>query len=78
MARWSRRAGCEWPEEPQPHASLDLDAFVPGPETQAFRVQSGCAPGIAIELWSGGGSGHAPGYDATFVDALLGWLLAQG
>ena len=78
VARWSRRAGCKWPQEPQLHASLDLDAFVPGPETQAYRVQTGCAPGIAIELWSGEGSGHAPGYDATFVDALLGWLLAQG
>ena len=78
VARWSRRAGCEWPEAPQPHATLDLDAFVPGLETQAFRVQSGCAPGIAIELWAGAGSGHAPGYDAAFVDALLEWLLAQG
>ena len=78
VARWSRRAGCEWPEDPQPHATLDLDAFVQGPETQAFRVQSGCAPGTAIELWSGEGSGHAPGYDDTFVDALVGWLLAQG
>ena len=77
-ARWSRRAGCEWPEEPEAHATLDLDAFVPGAETQAFRAQSGCAPGIAIELWRGEGSGHAPGYDATFVDALLEWLLAQG
>ena len=77
-ARWSRRAGCEWPEEPEAHATLDLDAFVPGAETQAFRAQSGCAPGIAIELWRGDGSGHAPGYDDTFVDALVEWLLAQG
>ena len=78
VARWSRRAGCDWPDDPQAHATLDLDAYVPGPETQAFRVQSGCAAGIAIELWVSEGSGHTPGYDDTFVDALLGWLLAQG
>ena len=78
VARWSERAGCQWPEDPQPYATLDLDAFVPGPETQAFRVQSGCAPGIAIELWRGEGSGHAPGYDDAFVGALVAWLLAQG
>ena len=78
VTRWSRRAGCDWPEELQPYASLDLDRFVPGPETQAFRVDSGCADGISIELWKGEGSGHVPGYGDAFLDALLDWLLAQG
>ena len=58
-------------------ATLDLDQYVPGAETQAFRVESGCAEGVAIELWKGSGSGHAPGYGGDFVDALVGWLVSQ-
>ncbi len=76
-ARWSRRAGCEWPEDPQQYATLDLDRSVPGSETQAFRLDSGCADGISIELWSGMGSSHSPDYGDAFVDALLDWLLSQ-
>ena len=75
--RWSQRAGCDWPANPRPYASLDLDEYVPGAETQAFRAESGCAEGISVELWIGLGSGHAPGYGEAFVDALLDWLLSQ-
>ena len=75
--RWSQRAGCQWPEDPQPYPALDLDQFVPGPETQAFRLESGCAEGISVELWRGEGSDHFPGYGDAFVDALLDWLLSQ-
>ena len=78
VMRWSRRAGCDWPENPQPYAALDLDQFVAGTETQAFRLESGCAEGINIELWMGEGSGHSPNYGDAFVDALVGWFLAQG
>ena len=78
VTRWSRRAGCGWPEHTQPYASFDQDQFVPGPETQALRLDSGCAEGINIELWMGEGSGHSPNYGDAFVDALVGWFLAQG
>ena len=77
VMRWSQRAGCEWPEHPQAYATLDLDQYVPGSATQAFRLESGCAEGINIELWMGAGSSHAPGYGDAFVDALVGWLLSQ-
>ena len=77
MMRWSRRAGCDWPENPRPYAALDLDRYVQGHETQAFRLESGCAEAISIELWMGVGSGHSPGYDDAFVDALVDWLLSQ-
>ncbi|MDE2716490.1 MAG: hypothetical protein OXI33_05675 [Chloroflexota bacterium] len=77
VTRWSRRAGCDWPEDLRPYATLDLDQYVPGSETQAFRLESGCADGITIELWMGEGSSHAPDYGDAFVDALLGWLLSQ-
>ena len=44
VTRWSRRAGCDWPEEAQPHATLDLDRYVAGAETQAFRLDVGLCP----------------------------------
>ena len=78
VKRWSRRAGCEWPEDLQSYATLDLDRYVPGSETQAFRLELGCAEGITIELWMGEGSSHGPGYGDAFMDALVGWLLSQG
>ena len=75
--RWSERAGCDWPEDPQPYATLDLDRYVPGSETEMLRLESGCAEGVSIELWVGEGSGHGPGYGEAFIDALLDWLLSQ-
>ena len=77
VSRWARRAGCDWPTEPQTVASLDLDEYVPGSETQVARPASGCAEGVTIELWTGVGSSHGPGYGDAFVDALLDWLLSQ-
>ena len=77
VTRWSGRAGCDWPEHPQPYATLDLDQYVPGSETQTFRLESGCADGIAIELWKGMNSSHSPDYGDAFVDALVDWLLSQ-
>ena len=78
VTRWSQRAGCNWPEDPDPYTTLDLDNYVPGPETKAFRLDSNCADGITIELWISEGSHHAPSYTTTFTDALLAWLLSQG
>ena len=77
VARWSQIAGCDWPEDPKPRATLDLDQYVPDAETQVFREASFCTDGINIELWKGNGSSHSPGYTETFIDALLSWLLAQ-
>ena len=77
VRRWGERAGCDWPEETEPYTTLDLDEYIPGSETRAFRLESGCTEGISIELWVGEGSGHGPGYGDAFVDALLEWLLAQ-
>ncbi len=77
VTRWSQRAGCNWPEDPDPYATLDLDEYVPGPETKAYRLESNCATGVTIELWTSEGSHHAPGYTTTFTNALLEWLLSQ-
>ena len=78
VTRWSRRAGCDWPERPS--ALCDPR---PGP-IRGGRRDAGIPPGIGvrrgvtIELWTGSGSSHAPGYGEAFVDALVGWLLSQG
>ncbi len=77
VTRWSQRAGCDWPENPEPYATLNLDQYVQGSETQTFRVESGCADGISIELWVGEGSNHSLGYGETFLNELLTWLLSQ-
>ena len=77
VTRWSRIAGCEWPEDPRPYEAFDFDQDVPGLETEAFELGPNCADGINIELWRGNGSNHGPGYAETFIDALLDWLLDQ-
>ena len=77
VVRYSQLAGCAWPADPEPYATLDLDQSVPGAETLVFRLQEGCAEGIAVELWKSEGSGHAPAYGDEFTDALLAWLLSQ-
>ena len=77
VTRWSQRAGCDWPENPEPYAILDIDRYTQGSETQKFRVESGCSDGTSIELWVGEGSSHSPGYGETFIDELLEWLLSQ-
>ena len=56
LMRWGERAGCEWPATSAEFAHytvLDLDMFVRGPETYAYRLESGCADGIDIQLWQG-------------------------
>lgn len=77
VMRWSERAGCGWPAGTSSYASLDLDQFAQGAETQAFRLEPVCKQGIEIELWIAGGSGHSMAFTDTFIDALLEWLLSQ-
>ena len=77
LSRWGRRAGCDSPGDPRPYSTFDLDQHVPGAETQAFRLESGCVEGITLELWKGEGSSHSPAYGDAFVDALLDWLLSR-
>ena len=76
-ARWSAKAGCDRPAELEAYATLDLDEYVPGDETRAYRAVSGCADGVSVELWASEGSGHTPAYGQAFRDALIQWLLSQ-
>ncbi len=77
VSRGAQQAGCEWPQVPQAYDTFAFDHYIPGAETHAYRVESGCPQGVNIELWTGEGSGHAPAYGDAFVDALLDWLLSQ-
>lgn len=77
VARSSRMAGCEWPEDLEPYAKVDLDDWFDGLETNLYRLETDCADELSIELWEGVGSGHSPGYGDAFIDAVLDWLLAQ-
>ena len=69
--------GCNWPENPEPYATLDLHQHVPGTETQVFRLDSVGTDGISIELWVGNDSSHSPGYGGNSLNKLLIWLLSQ-
>ena len=77
VSRGAQQAGCEWPQIPQAYDTFAFDHYIPGAETHAYRVESGCPQGINIELWTGEGSGHTPAYGDAFVNALLDWLLSQ-
>ncbi len=77
VARWSRIAGCEWPENSEPYATRDLDDWADGAETSLYRLDPNCTEGISIELWMGEGSSHSPDYGDAFINAVLEWLLAQ-
>ena len=77
LMRCGRHAGCDWPKYPEPYATLNLENYLLGPETLTFRMGTGCAEGINIELWIGLDGCHAPGYGDAFADALVHWLLAQ-
>lgn len=70
VTRWAGHDGCG--SARTPGASIELDAVVPGPETQPERF--GCTPPIAVELWTMEGSDHLPNMVETFAPTVLPWL----
>lgn len=54
----------------------DYDTAVSGEETRVGRHEN-CAPGGASELWSMEGSGHIPGFNTAWNDAVVDWLEAH-
>ena len=79
VTRWSQsEPGASGPNILSPMPPLIWTNSCREPETQVFRLESSCAEEISIELWMGEGSGHSPNYGEAFVDALVGWFLAQG
>ena len=44
VARWSRRAGCDWPQDPDPYAELDLGPVHPRRRNQAIPSRNPMPP----------------------------------
>ena len=76
IQRWARRAGCD-PERVEQLPSLDLDANLPGAETQVPRIREGCLDGITVELWTIDDADHLPFFADDWPDHLLDWLFNE-
>ncbi|MFN7132630.1 MAG: alpha/beta hydrolase family esterase, partial [Myxococcales bacterium] len=74
VAQWATRNGCAAALTPVSDR-LDLDTNVAGAETRVDRHLN-CARGAA-ELWTMEKSGHIPGLNATWPEAIYGFLQAH-
>ncbi len=74
LAQWLARDGCG--VDPTTLATVDFDKAVAGDETEQLQYP-GCPSNLAVEHWRMVGSGHIPGFNNTFRDALANWLLAR-
>jgi polyhydroxybutyrate depolymerase len=72
---WARRNGCRGPRAGAPER-LDLDRFVPGPETDVQRTAA-CPPGIDVTLFTIRGASHLPAFAPAFVETAWQWLMAH-
>ena len=76
--RWARRAGCD-PAVITDLEPLDIEVTAAGPETTRQRWETGCAPGLDIELWTMNEVPHLPVFQPRPFGALVAdWLLAHG
>ncbi|MCW5804499.1 MAG: hypothetical protein KIT31_19165 [Deltaproteobacteria bacterium] len=71
VERWAAFDGCSTTRTPG--APLDLDAVVPGAETQPEAFA--CSGGPGVELWTMTDSEHLPNMVDTFVPTVWPWLL---
>lgn len=67
--RWAERAGCSTPSTGAP---VDYDKGVVGAETEPVTYAD-CAADVA--LWRMNGSGHIPGVNDAWSDAVVAWVL---
>ena len=56
---------------------LDLDAGIPGAETQVIRYAVDCRPGGSAELWSIQGGAHSPNITNNFSRLIVEFLLGH-
>ena len=73
---WAAYDGCSPVGDPQP-VPLDIDATIPGDETQVVQYANGCAPGGSAELWTVNGGPHSPTFSADYKTLVIEWLLAH-
>jgi polyhydroxybutyrate depolymerase len=74
--RWAARAGCD-PTMTTAGEALDLDGEVPGAETTVTRWETGCDPGLDVELRTIVGGSHIPTPTPDFTPGIAAWLLAH-
>ncbi|MEW5987835.1 MAG: PHB depolymerase family esterase [Chloroflexota bacterium] len=77
VRQWAAHNGCD----PVPDTSLprlNLDATLPGDETQVARFDSNCAAGGSAELWTIQGGSHSPNFSDDFSRLVVEFLLAHG
>ncbi len=75
VERWAAYDGCALVGEPG--AALNLDASLPGAETQVTSYASGCARGGSAELWTIVGGSHVPSLSNDFSGLVIDFLYAH-
>ena len=75
VERWAAYDGCALVAEPG--AALDLDAGLPGAETQVTRYASECERGGSAELWTIVGGSHIPLLSDDFSGLVIDFLYAH-
>lgn len=73
VARFAEAAGCDLDAATEGER-LDLDASLPGDETDVLEYTRGCRRGLDAALWTIEGGGHLPVRSDTFVPNVLEWL----
>ena len=75
LATWTKSDACTGALRPT-GVTLDLDARVPGAETEVSEVD-GCPRGGEVVLWSMKGSVHAPKLTPTWAEAVFAFFVAH-
>ncbi len=73
---WAGYDGCSLVGTADP-TPIDIDATIPGDETDIVRYDTGCLPGGSAELWTVNGGPHSPTFSADYNNLVIEWLLAH-
>jgi polyhydroxybutyrate depolymerase len=73
---WAAYNGCSPVPDLTP-SPLDLDAGIPGAESDVSRYEAGCAPSGSAELWTIPGGPHSPSLTTGFREGLVDFVLGH-
>lgn len=76
VKRWATRAGCNM-NAGQRLDNMNLDALLPGAETNNYTYTTGCEPGITADLWKIRGGSHLPIPSEAFIPSIVRWMYAH-
>ncbi len=71
---WAAYDGCSLMGQQDPNM-INIDAVIPGDETQIVRYDTACPPGGSAELWTINGGAHSPTLSADYNNLVIEWLL---